>query len=88
MLRLILLSAFLLLSQGGLLLHGLDVDHDHASHQQCDICIKANGLEGPVANASAQLVPPSAHSDTSVDLTSQIISRSDYAYHTRAPPRA
>lgn len=52
-LRIILLSAFLLLSQSGILLHELDSDHFASGHNQCEICLSANGLDGALTASSS-----------------------------------
>lgn len=87
-LRMILLAAFLLLSQSGMLLHELDTDHFAAGHSQCEICLSVNGLDGAAILASSA-VPNIARGDAD-RLPAPIFtptSRPASHYQSRAPPQ-
>ena len=86
-LRILFISALLLLCQSGLLLHELDADHYAEAHSQCELCLSENGLDNALsATGSAVPVPPWRNADRLSQLTFAISSRSSIYYQSRAPP--
>jgi|GEM_PF-4710111 len=86
-LRILLLSALLLLSQGGMLLHELDVDHYDISHIACEICLTENGLDGALgAGDTAFAHPVRGNADKFTEFSPPVLSDTNTQYQSRAPP--
>lgn len=87
-LRFLLLSAFLLLSQSGLLLHELDVEHYGTAHAVCEICLSSNGLDGSLDTSQPAVLSAAYWNANRPQLTSTFSSRPSAHYQSRAPPSA
>ena len=88
-LRIILLSAFLLLCQSGLLLHELSTDHSGITHASCDACLSENGLDGGLGldDTSLQISVWGRHNEPT-HAAAFILPNTNTDYQSRAPPRA
>lgn len=87
-LRVLLLAAFLLLTQSGMLLHELDADHFGVAEHHCDICLSAKGLNGVLADIPDLLPAQERYADRLPQLIVRTRVAPFSAYRGRAPPVA
>jgi len=80
-----ILITLLLLTQGSLMAHELDLDA-HQSSDTCEFCLLYSALDDTPASGTVFHLSAAHHPHDSTDMVFALINRAARYFHARAPP--